>query len=96
MLTEQSRWDEVHHRQEVPDHAIRIHGATASDLADTGDEPPELEQLRWARWVQAEASLMVEAAVKDARDAGASWGTVGPILGTSRQAAWERFRHLDR
>ena len=86
-----SPWDELHIRGDVPHHAQRIHYATAGELADRGDEPPELEQLRWARWVQIEAAQLVEAAIIEAKDAGASWDTIGAIFGVTRQAAHERW-----
>jgi hypothetical protein len=91
-----TRWDEIHTLRDTTDHAVRIHNATAGDLADTGDEPPELEQLRWAKWVRAEAAQLVDAAVVEARAAGASWTTVGAALGITRQSAWERYGALER
>lgn len=39
----------------------------------------------------AEAQARLEAAVKAARDRGRSWGRIGIALGTSRQAARERY-----
>lgn len=39
-----------------------------------------------------EARQELKAAVRRARQAGASYGAVASILGVSRQAAWERFR----
>ena len=33
--------------------------------------------------------------VKAARKSGASWTAIGKVLGVSRQAAWERYRHID-
>ena len=40
-----------------------------------------------------DARRELHAAVVRARRAGASYGAVGQVLGVSRQAAWERFRH---
>jgi hypothetical protein len=91
-----SRWDETHTRQDVPTHALRMHAATDGDRPDNGDEPPELEQLRWARWVLAEAAQLVECAIIEARQAGATWETIGAIHGVTRQAAQQRWAHLDR
>lgn len=39
----------------------------------------------------AEAQARLEAAVRAARDRGRSWGRIGIALGTSRQAARERY-----
>ena len=38
-----------------------------------------------------EAETALRAAVKQAREAGDSWAIIGAALGTSRQAAHERF-----
>src|SRR5690625_3414564 len=37
----------------------------------------------------------VAAAVRNARSGGASWARIGAAAGISRQAAWERWRHLE-
>lgn len=41
-----------------------------------------------ARWA-------LDDAARACRAAGLSWQTIGRTLGVSRQAAWERFRHLE-
>lgn len=38
------------------------------------------------------ATIQLDAAVQRARAEGATWEEVADSLGTSRQAAWERFR----
>jgi biotin operon repressor len=43
---------------------------------------------------QAERGLVN--AVHLARRSGYSWQDIGEALGVSRQAAWQRFAHLDR
>jgi hypothetical protein len=91
-----SPWDEVHVRGDVAKHARRIHDATEPVTDEELTEPPELQQLRWARWVQTEAAQLVEAAVLEAREAGASWATIGATFGTTRQAAQQRFGHVQR
>lgn len=37
----------------------------------------------------------VEATVRAARMAGATWTQIGTALGVKKQSAWERYRHLD-
>lgn len=92
-----SRWNEIHARGDVAHHAWRIFHATepvTEDLPIPG-EPRELDQLRWARWVAAEAQLLVDAAVIEARSARCTWQEIGEIHGITRQAAQKRFGHLD-
>jgi hypothetical protein len=43
----------------------------------------------WEQWAQWQATLVAESI-----RAGATWDDVGRALGTSRQAAWARFRNL--
>jgi hypothetical protein len=47
------------------------------------------------RMVGGQLHLALERAVKKVRLEGGSWSDVGAGLGITRQAAWERFRHLD-
>jgi len=54
------------------------------------DQDP-LAALRAATTVQTRAAELLAAAVQRARDAGATWQQVGDVLGTSRQAAFQRF-----
>jgi len=46
-----------------------------------------------ARDLSAAADAALQAAVDRARAAGASWREIGDVLGTSRQAAFQRFGH---
>jgi hypothetical protein len=46
-----------------------------------------------ARELSAAAEAALQAAVDRARDAGQSWRDIGEVLGTSRQAAFQRFGH---
>jgi len=55
------------------------------------DEHDPLAALRAAVGVQTRAADLVAAAVQRARSAGATWQQVGDVLGTSRQAAFQRF-----
>ena len=90
-----SQWDEIHIRGDVAHHAFRIYEATEPVREDEPQEAPEVEQLRWARWVAAEAQQLVEASVVEARRMGASWATIGAVHGVTRQAAQQRFGHLE-
>src|SRR2546427_339677 len=61
---------------------------------------PTRESIALERCGQRQARLAQEARkrldeyVRRARLAGASWQAIGTALGTTRQAAWERFRSL--
>lgn len=46
-----------------------------------------------AREQSVAASEALQAAVDRARDAGHSWREIGEVLGTTRQAAFQRFGH---
>jgi predicted neutral ceramidase superfamily lipid hydrolase len=61
-------------------------GPTPSPVTDA-----EAERIRAAARAVDHARRDLEAAVHEAREAGLSWSAVGQALGTSRQAAWERF-----
>lgn len=88
-----SRWDEIHHQGDVAKHAFRIYEATEPVTEDEPipGEPVELEQMRWARWVMAEAAQLVEATVIEARAAGIPWSAIGDVHGVTKQAAQQRF-----
>lgn len=66
---------------------IATHGATVGEpLHQT---PADLVQL--LRIIRDTADSALPAAVEAMRRDGASWETVARWLGTSRQAAWERY-----
>jgi uncharacterized protein DUF3887 len=67
----------------------------AQDLADgAGDDRADpLAGIRHALDVRRRADLVLAAAVDAARAAGCTWQQVGDVLGTSRQAAFQRFGH---
>jgi len=46
-----------------------------------------------ARELSAAADAALQAAIDRARDAGHSWREIGDVLGTTRQAAFQRFGH---
>jgi hypothetical protein len=56
-----------------------------------GREDGPLELLRTSIGVQDQATVLVSAAVTQARQAGHSWHEIGDVLGVSRQAAFQRF-----
>jgi uncharacterized NAD(P)/FAD-binding protein YdhS len=59
-------------------------------LVGDWDQRP-LEGLRAARGIERALDKVMRDAVRRAREAGCSWTDVGDALGTSKQAAWERF-----
>ncbi len=63
----------------------------------TGHMCPRMssERLREAGTVLRRAHEQVADAVTHARQTGTSWEQIGRDLGMSRQAAWERWHHLD-
>lgn len=64
----------------------------ASAIGRLGASRP-LEGLGAARELAAAAGDMLQGAVDAARAAGHSWREIGAVLGTSRQAAFQRFGH---
>ena len=58
-------------------------------VGDWGERP--LEGIREARGVERALDKLLREQVRRARAAGCSWTEVGDALGTSKQAAWERF-----
>ena len=72
---------------------LRIVGGEPSTrirLVGDWDERP-LDGLRQARGIELALDKVLRDQVRRARDAGCSWTEVGDALGTSKQAAWERF-----
>jgi hypothetical protein len=57
-----------------------------------GDDP--LEELRNTWAFQRYLLALQERAVRAARAAGHSWEDIARSLGTTRQAAWQRWRHV--
>jgi hypothetical protein len=50
-----------------------------------------LEGLRAAHGVETAIDKVLREQVRRARRAGCSWSDIGQALGTTKQAAWERF-----
>jgi hypothetical protein len=61
----------------------------AAPVLRSAEEP--LAALRAALSIQAAASELLGAAVERARSTGSTWQQIGDALGTSRQAAFQRF-----
>jgi DNA invertase Pin-like site-specific DNA recombinase len=61
----------------------------------SGEQHHELGAVERAQVTVEEAERERRAAVIAARAAGASWTAIATALGTTRQAAWERFRWVD-
>ncbi|MEO8907814.1 MAG: DUF3887 domain-containing protein [Microbacteriaceae bacterium] len=73
--------------------AARLHREIGAILAAPvlSSKNSPLGPLRASIEVQAQAALLVTAAVERAREAGCTWQDVGDVLGVSRQAAFQRF-----
>lgn len=67
------------------------------DQLDPNDPGVKVRDGRWLRQVReaadaaASAEDALRAAVAEARERGEPWGTIGMVLGVSRQAAQQRF-----
>jgi transcriptional regulator len=59
------------------------------------EEQQELGAVERAQVLVTEAERRRRVAVAAARRSGASWTEIAAALGTTRQAAWERFRWVD-
>jgi Protein of unknown function (DUF3887) len=67
---------------------------TARRLTEEFSRPgPPQAGVAAARDLQAAAEAALQGAIDRARAAGASWRDIGDVLGTSRQAAFQRFGH---
>lgn len=53
-----------------------------------------LARIERARWVMRTAEDDMHAAIREARQEGASWAAIGDAIDMTRQAAHERFRDL--
>jgi hypothetical protein len=74
--------------------AVRFedHEPNADDVKDAGD----LRELRQAFLARAEAEQRVTEAVVKARSEGHSWASIGAMVGTSGEAARQRYSHTAR
>ena len=72
----------------ISDTAIRL----VAELARPGGGSP-LAAVAAARELSTATNAALQAAVDRARAAGHSWKEIGDVLGTTRQAAFQRFGH---
>jgi len=73
--------------------AARIISAAGRLAAQLGQPASPEGAVAAARELSAAAEAALQAAVDRARAAGQSWREIGDVLGTSRQAAFQRFGH---
>jgi hypothetical protein len=73
--------------------AAKVAAATRRLLNELGQSGSPQGAVAAARDLSAAAEAVLQAAVDRARAAGQSWREIGDVLGTSRQAAFQRFGH---
>jgi hypothetical protein len=73
--------------------AARVHQTAHRLVAEFGRGGASREAVAAARDLSAAADAALQVAVGRARAGGLSWKDVGDVLGTSRQAAFQRFGH---
>lgn len=56
------------------------------------DRAVMLRLVALAHQSRRDADDLLRLTVREAHDAGATWGEIGEVLGVTKQAAWERFR----
>lgn len=78
--------------QEILDHADKLAQRFEDYEPEPGDERPEEEYLlERAALARARGERQVVDAVSAARGKGVSWQRIGELLGTSAQAAQQRY-----
>jgi hypothetical protein len=81
--------------QEILDHADELARRFEEYEPGSGDEQPVEEYLlRRAVLARARSEREIVDAVVASREAGISWATIGELLGTSAQAAQQRYGAL--
>lgn len=81
--------------QEILDQADELENRFESyEPAETDERPVEEYMLERAALARARSERQVADAVIAARAAGASWQKIGSLLGTSAQAAQQRYGAL--
>lgn len=81
--------------QEILDHADEL-AKRFEDYEPRADDertPSSLEHLRDAVLARSDAERSIRDAVAAARSDGQSWAAIGAMLGTSGEAARQRYRH---
>lgn len=78
--------------QEILDHAEELAGRFEDYEPAEGDERPVEEyMLQRAALARARSERQIVDAIAAARTAGISWSKIGGLLGTSAQAAQQRY-----
>jgi len=78
--------------QEILDHADQLaHGFETYEPARSDERPVEEYLLQRAAVARAHSERQVLDAVSAARAAGIPWARIGKLLGTSAQAAQQRY-----
>jgi hypothetical protein len=81
--------------QEILDHADDLAQQFEDYEPTESDERPVAEYLlQRAALARANAERQIMDAVESARTKGISWARVGSLLGTSAQAAQQRYGHI--
>jgi hypothetical protein len=73
--------------------AIRVRNTARRLMEEFGRTGSSTAAVAAARDLSDAADAALQAAVDRARDAGHSWREIGDVLGTTRQAAFQRFGH---
>lgn len=81
--------------QEILDHADDLAKRFEDYEPNAGDErdPASLKHLREAVLARSDAERSIRDAVAEARADGQSWAAIGSMLGTSGEAARQRYAH---
>ncbi len=84
--------------QEILDQADELAARFENHKPESGDarDATPLRELRIAFAHRAEAEKALVDAVGNARDAGHSWASIGAMVGTSGEAARQRYGHTAR
>ena len=81
--------------QEILDHADELAKRFESYEPSASDErdPKVFAELRRAVLARSDAERSIREAVNHARDHGYSWAFIGSLIGTSGEAARQRYGH---
>lgn len=84
--------------QDILDHADALAKRFESYAPSADDErdPRVLVALRDAVVSRSDAERSIQSAVEDAREHGYSWGFIGSLLGTSGEAARQRYSNKQK
>ena len=81
--------------QDILDHADELaKGFEENEASPTDERDPEVfGELRRAVLSRSDAERSIRDAVKHARERGYSWAFIGSLVGTSGEAARQRYGH---